>query len=63
MRRHKQIILGTDIGDDEICYRNLETGVAVVKFQLAAQQSLPVRSRWIGMTRSRKQTNETQCNE
>ena len=37
MRRHKQIILGTDIGDDEICYRNLETGVAVVKFQLAAQ--------------------------
>ena len=37
MRRYKQITLGTDIGRDKICDRNLKTGIAVVKFQLATQ--------------------------
>jgi hypothetical protein len=37
MRRYEQIVNGIDIGKKDICKRNLETGVAVVKFQLAAQ--------------------------
>ena len=37
MRRFQQVFYGVDIGRDEICKANLETGVAVVKFQLAAQ--------------------------
>jgi hypothetical protein len=37
MRRYEQAVYGVDIGKRDICKRNLETGVAVVKFQLAAQ--------------------------
>ena len=37
MRRYEQIVNGINIGKKEICKRNLETGVAVVKFQLAAK--------------------------
>ena len=37
MRRYMQIVQGTDIGRTDVCRRNLETGVAVVKFQLATR--------------------------
>ena len=37
MRRYEQVVYGVDIGKKEICKKNLQTGVAVVKFQLAAQ--------------------------
>ena len=38
MRRYQQVVYGVDIGGNEICKKNLETGLAVVKFQLAAQK-------------------------
>ena len=37
MRRYQQVVYGVDIGTKEICKKNLKTGVAVVKFQLATQ--------------------------
>ena len=37
MRRFEQVVYGVDIGKRDICKNNLDAGVAVVKFQLAAQ--------------------------
>jgi hypothetical protein len=36
IRRYEQVVRGYDIGDDEICKKNLK-GIAIVKFQLANQ--------------------------
>ena len=38
MRRYQQIVYGVEIESEEICKKNLETGVAVVKFQLATRK-------------------------
>lgn len=37
MRRYQQVRHGADVGKEVICKNNMKTGIAVVKFQLAAQ--------------------------
>ena len=37
IRRYQQVVHGVDVGKDQICKNNMKTGIAVVKFQIAAQ--------------------------